>query len=104
MQGVLLDMFIKCIKLDVVIKSSFIGSILRIVDNINRHLISEQGFFSIVLTTTDNINYTFLFDEDSGVFKARKFDEKLFNIINDDRLEFNKQYVIKDFLNSSTRD
>lgn len=98
MQGVLIDTFIKAVKVDMVTKSAFIGTMVRFVENINRHLISEGGFFSIVINLRFGRNAVFYFDEQESVFKVNYYNSPLLDMIDDPTLAYNKQYIIKDIM------
>lgn len=102
MHGVLLDTFIKAVKMTSVTKASFIGTIVRLSENINRHMLSEGGFFSLVINLRFGKHAVFIFDEAESVFKCNYYSSALLDLIDDPSLQFNKQYVVKDFLDCST--
>jgi len=106
MQGVLVDIFVKAVKIQNITKSSFIGSLVRFSENVNRHLLSEGGFFSFLITLVDDeeSNLHFHFDTEEGTFKVTKFKNSLLDLINNTSIEYNKQYVIKDILDCDNRE
>ena len=102
MQGVLLDIFIKTIKISHVTRSSFIGSLLRITENINKHFLSEGCFFSLVFTTSRDEHFGYWFDSNEASFKVAEYkDNAMLDVINDESIEFGRQYVVKDIFQCS---
>jgi len=105
MQGVLLDLFIKAVKINTVTNSSFVGSILRFVDNVNKHFLTEGCFFSLIFTTSRDEHFGYWFDEEESVFKITEFtNNPLLEIINDEATEYNRQYVIKDIFQCESKE
>lgn len=98
MQGVLIDTFIKAVKVEVVSKSAFVGTMVRLVENINRHLIAEGGFFSLLVNLRSGKHVVFYFDEQDSVFRANYYESPLLDLIEDDSNASNTQYVIKDMM------
>lgn len=105
MQGVLLDIFIKAVKINTVTNSSFVGSILRFVDNVNKHFLSEGCFFSLIFTTSRDEHFGYWFDEEESLFKITEFQNNpLLEIINDEATDYGKQYVIKDIFHCDSKE
>ena len=102
MHGVLIDTFIKAVKIDTITKSSFIGTLVRLSDNINRHLLSEGGFFSLVINLKNGKHAVFYFDEPESLFKCNYYDSPLLEMIADSKTAYNKQHVIKDLMECRT--
>lgn len=101
MQGVLIDTYIKATKVDIVTRSSFVGTMVRFVENINRHLISEGGFFAILINLGNKKHAVFAFDEEESVFKVNYFESPLLDMIAADDMSANKQMVIKDMMDAA---
>lgn len=102
--GVILDTFIKAVKVNTITKSSFIGTLVRLSENINRHLVSEGGFFSMVINLRFGKHAVFYFDEAESVFKCNYYNSPLLNLMDDPSIQYNKQYLVRDLLECSNQD
>lgn len=102
MQGVLINLFIKAIKIDIVTKYAFVGALVRTVQNINKHLLPDGGFFSLIINMTNGDNLSLYLDEEEGMFKTKLYSNELLTLIRDSSFKPNQQYVIRDILAANT--